>query len=71
MWTSRAGGSSLTTGPKPLLPVAGKPMIWHPLAALAKVEGLTEVIIIGFYEDSAMAGFIKDSKREFPNIGIR
>ncbi|WVF67434.1 hypothetical protein IAT40_002190 [Kwoniella sp. CBS 6097] len=56
--------------PKPLLPIAGKPMIWHPLSALAKVPGLTEIIIIGFYEDSVMSSFIKESKREFPNIGI-
>ncbi|WWC63373.1 uncharacterized protein I303_105973 [Kwoniella dejecticola CBS 10117] len=56
--------------PKPLLPIAGKPMIWHPLSAFAKVPGLTEVIIIGFYEDSVMSGFIKEVKREFPNIGI-
>ncbi|KAK1927222.1 nucleotide-diphospho-sugar transferase [Papiliotrema laurentii] len=56
--------------PKPLLPVAGKAMLWHPLAAMAKVPGLTEVIIIGFYEDAAMAGFVKESKREFPNIAI-
>jgi hypothetical protein len=45
-------------------------MVWHPLAALAKVPGLTEILIIGFYEDSVMSGFIKDAKREFPNIGI-
>jgi mannose-1-phosphate guanylyltransferase len=47
-----------------------QPMVWHPLAALAKVPGLTEILIIGFYEDSVMSGFIKDAKREFPNIGI-
>jgi len=45
-------------------------MVWHPLTALTKVPGLTEVVLIGFYEDSVMAGFIKDSKREFPNITI-
>ena len=45
-------------------------MVWHPLAALARVPGLTEVVLIGFYEDSVMAGFLKDVKREFPNIGI-
>ena len=45
-------------------------MVWHPLAALTKVPGLTEVVLIGFYEDSVMAGFIKDSKREFPDITI-
>jgi mannose-1-phosphate guanylyltransferase len=46
-------------------------MVWHPLAALAKVPGLIEILIIGFYEDSVMTGFIKDARREFPNIGIR
>ncbi|WVR09539.1 hypothetical protein IAU60_006608 [Kwoniella sp. DSM 27419] len=56
--------------PMPLLPIAGKPMIWHPLAALAQVPSLAEVIIIGYYEDSQMSGFIKESKREFPNISI-
>ncbi|WVQ71947.1 hypothetical protein IAR50_001489 [Cryptococcus sp. DSM 104548] len=56
--------------PKPLLPIAGKPMIWHPVSALSKVAGLTEIIIIGFYEDSQMAPFVKEAKREFPNIGI-
>jgi mannose-1-phosphate guanylyltransferase len=45
-------------------------MVWHPLASLAKMPGLTEVLIIGFYEDSVMAGFVKDAKREFPNIAI-
>lgn len=46
-------------------------MIWHQLSALAGVPGLTEIIIIGFYEDSVMSGFVKDSKREFPNVAIR
>lgn len=45
-------------------------MIWHPLQALSKVPGLTEVIIVGFYDDAHMAGFVKEAKREFPNIAI-
>lgn len=45
-------------------------MIWHPLQALSKVPDLTEVIIIGFYDDSQMAAFVKEAKREFPNIAI-
>lgn len=45
-------------------------MIWHPLQALSNVPGLTEVIIIGFYDDAHMAGFVKEAKREFPNIAI-
>lgn len=46
-------------------------MVWHPLAALAKVPGLSEIILIGFYEDNVMAPFVKESQREFPNIRIR
>lgn len=45
-------------------------MVWHPLAALAQVPGLTEVLIIGSYEDAVMMPFIKEAKREFANIGI-
>ncbi|WOO77016.1 Mannose-1-phosphate guanyltransferase alpha [Vanrija pseudolonga] len=56
--------------PKPLLPIAGKAMVWHPLAALAQVPGLTEVLLVGFYEDSVMAPFVREAQREFPNIKI-
>jgi mannose-1-phosphate guanylyltransferase len=56
--------------PKPLLPIGGKPMVWHPLNALAQVPGLTDIIMIGFYEDSVMAPFVRESQREFPNIRI-
>lgn len=45
-------------------------MVWHPVAALAKVQGLTEILIIGSYEDAMMNTFVRDAKREFPNIGI-
>lgn len=45
-------------------------MVWHPLAALARVEGLTDVFLIGFYEDSVMAPFVKAAQREFPHVRI-
>jgi mannose-1-phosphate guanylyltransferase len=45
-------------------------MIYHPLLALSKIKGLTEVVIIGFYEDSLFADFIKQAKREFPGLSI-
>lgn len=45
-------------------------MVWHPLNALAQVPGLTDIIMIGFYEDSVMASFVRESQREFPNIRI-
>lgn len=45
-------------------------MIYHPLLALSKVKNLTEVFIIGFYEDSLFADFIKQAKRDFPNLTV-
>ncbi|CAB4434384.1 unnamed protein product [Rhizophagus irregularis] len=57
--------------PKPLFPVAGHPIIWHHLEALSKIEGLKEVLLIGFYEDSIFQRFIDDATREFPKINIR
>lgn len=45
-------------------------MIYHPLLALSKIKGLTEVVIIGFYEDALFADFIKQAKREFPGLSI-
>lgn len=41
---------SLTTA-KSLFPIAGRPLIWHTLQAFSKIDGLNEVILIGFYEE--------------------
>jgi mannose-1-phosphate guanylyltransferase len=48
-----------------------QPMIWHPLAALARIPDLTEVYIVGFYEDALMTDFIRSAKKEFPKLSIR
>ncbi|KAI8081511.1 nucleotide-diphospho-sugar transferase [Halteromyces radiatus] len=57
--------------PKPLFPVAGAPIISHHLAALSKVEGLQEVLIIGFFEDNVFARFLDEAASEFPKLHIR
>ncbi|KAG0165009.1 Proteasome subunit alpha type-2 [Apophysomyces sp. BC1034] len=57
--------------PKPLFPVAGAPIISHHLAALSKVEGLQEVLIVGFFEDNVFSRFLDDAAVEFPNLSIR
>ncbi|KAM0750988.1 mannose-1-phosphate guanyltransferase [Meredithblackwellia eburnea MCA 4105] len=57
--------------PKPLFPIAGRAIIWHGIQALSKVEGLHEVILIGFYDDSVFSNFIKDASKDFPNLSIR
>jgi len=44
--------------PKPLFPVAGKPLIYHHLKACTKLSTLSEVILIGFYD-------INDTWKEF------
>lgn len=57
--------------PKPLFPIAGRPVIYHHIAALAKVQGLREVLIVGFFEDAIFAGFIEGASRDFPQLSIR
>lgn len=46
--------------PKPLFPVAGKPMIYHHVNALSKVPGMKEILIIGFYETSVFDRFLTE-----------
>ncbi|TWU74945.1 Proteasome subunit alpha type-2 [Metarhizium rileyi] len=59
--------------PKPLFDVAGHPIIWHCLSAIARVPNkqIQEVYMIGYYDESVFRDFIKDSAKEFPSITIR
>lgn len=57
--------------PKPLFPVAGAPLIAHHVAALSKVKGLQEILIIGFFENSVFSRFIEDASNEYPHIHIK
>ncbi|ETN39386.1 uncharacterized protein HMPREF1541_05609 [Cyphellophora europaea CBS 101466] len=56
--------------PKPLFEVAGHAIVWHCLKAIEKVEGIKEVIMIGYYDESVFRDFIKDSSREFSQFKI-
>ena len=38
--------------PKPLFPIAGRPLIYHHLKALAALPDLQEVFLVGYYEAS-------------------
>eukprot|EP01111_Echinosteliopsis_oligospora_P019504 TRINITY_DN946_c2_g1_i1.p1 TRINITY_DN946_c2_g1~~TRINITY_DN946_c2_g1_i1.p1 ORF type:complete len:338 (+),score=55.77 TRINITY_DN946_c2_g1_i1:56-1069(+) len=51
--------------PKPLFPIAGKPMIHHHIEACAQIDGLEEVVLIGFYEASLFSSFIEETQKEF------
>ncbi|KAL2759343.1 hypothetical protein ACRALDRAFT_1047277 [Sodiomyces alcalophilus JCM 7366] len=59
--------------PKPLFEVAGHPIIWHCLAAIARVpdKKISEVLIIGYYDETVFRDFIKDSAKEFPGLSIK
>jgi mannose-1-phosphate guanylyltransferase len=57
--------------PKPLFPVAGFPMVYHQVSALAKLPDLKEILLIGFYEPNLFQQFIDDASAEFPGISIR
>ena len=53
--------------------MAGHPIIWHCLSAIARVPNkhIQEVYIIGYYDESIFRDFIKDSGKEFPQITLR
>ncbi|KAL7269398.1 hypothetical protein RUND412_007946 [Rhizina undulata] len=57
--------------PKPLFEVAGHPLIHHPLTAIAKVSSIKEVILIGYYDESIFAPFIRQWSAEFPQFSIK
>ncbi|KAJ1985432.1 hypothetical protein H4R33_004063 [Dimargaris cristalligena] len=57
--------------PKPLFPVAGRPIIWHPIAALAKLKQVTEILLVGFFEDFVFREFLDSCSAEFPNIHFK
>ncbi len=57
--------------PKPLFEVAGHPIIYHHLRALEALgESIKEILIIGFYEESVFADFIRQAKLQFPQWRI-
>ncbi|TNY20370.1 nucleotide-diphospho-sugar transferase, partial [Rhodotorula diobovata] len=57
--------------PKPLFSIGGRAIIWHSLVALSHVEGLNEVLLVGFYDESVIAPFVKEAARDFPNLSVR
>ncbi|KAK9460448.1 nucleotide-diphospho-sugar transferase [Lipomyces oligophaga] len=57
--------------PKVLFPVAGKPILYHALVALAAVPSIKEVLLIGFYDDSVFKDYLKEASAEFPSFSIK
>ena len=56
--------------PKPLFPVAGQPVIQHHIEACSKIEGVTEVLLIGSYQKSQLIHFLNDIQHKF-GINVR
>ncbi|KAE9969801.1 hypothetical protein BLS_005206 [Venturia inaequalis] len=57
--------------PKPLFEVAGHPIIEHCFRAVAKVEEIKEVFIVGYYDESVFRDFIRDISKSFPHISVK
>uniref|UniRef100_A0A493TA16 GDP-mannose pyrophosphorylase A n=1 Tax=Anas platyrhynchos platyrhynchos TaxID=8840 RepID=A0A493TA16_ANAPP len=57
--------------PKPLFPVAGVPMVQHHIEACARVPGMKEILLLGFYQPhEALSRFLVAAQQEF-KIPIR
>jgi mannose-1-phosphate guanylyltransferase len=56
--------------PKPLFPIAGRPLIYHHLKALAALHDLQEVFLVGYYEASQFTAFMEEVRQEL-KIRIR
>ncbi|TID20703.1 putative mannose-1-phosphate guanyltransferase [Venturia nashicola] len=57
--------------PKPLFEVAGHPIIEHCFRAVAKVEEIKEVFIVGYYDESVFRDFIRDISKSFSHISVK
>lgn len=56
--------------PKPLFPIAGRPMIQHHIEACVQMKEVKEILIIGFYNASQMEIFVAEMQ-ELYEINIR
>jgi mannose-1-phosphate guanylyltransferase len=56
--------------PKPLFPIAGKPMIAHHIEACKQLEKLEEIIILGSFEEQKFLSFINEMSQKH-NLKIR
>jgi len=57
--------------PKPLFPVAGIPVVQHHIEALAKVDEVKEVLLLGCYPASEMTEFVTEMNQSYNNLNVR
>lgn len=49
---------------KPLFPLAGQPMVQHPILACKKIPNLAHIYLIGFYEEREFALYVSSISNE-------
>ncbi|KAJ8479292.1 hypothetical protein OPV22_023019 [Ensete ventricosum] len=50
--------------PKPLVPLAGQPMVNHPISACKRIPNLARIYLIGFYEEREFALYVSSISYE-------
>ncbi|CAL0321771.1 unnamed protein product [Lupinus luteus] len=50
--------------PKPLFPLAGQPMVHHPISACKKIPNLAQIYLVGFYEEREFALYVSSISYE-------
>uniref|UniRef100_A0A5B7AHR1 Putative mannose-1-phosphate guanyltransferase alpha n=1 Tax=Davidia involucrata TaxID=16924 RepID=A0A5B7AHR1_DAVIN len=50
--------------PKPLFPLAGQPMVQHPISACKRIPSLSQIFLIGFYEEREFALYVSSISNE-------
>ncbi|CAD6210115.1 unnamed protein product [Miscanthus lutarioriparius] len=50
--------------PKPLFPIAGQPMVHHPISACSRIPNLVQIYLIGFYEVREFALYVSSISNE-------
>ncbi|XP_028781715.1 mannose-1-phosphate guanyltransferase alpha-B [Neltuma alba] len=50
--------------PKPLFPLAGQPMVHHPISACKRIPNLAQIYLIGFYEERDFALYTSSISNE-------
>ncbi|GAB2289555.1 hypothetical protein Dimus_023865 [Dionaea muscipula] len=49
---------------KPLFPLAGQPMVYHPISACKRIPNLVQIFLVGFYEEREFALFVSSVSNE-------
>nr|GLL36239.1 mannose-1-phosphate guanyltransferase alpha-like [Ipomoea trifida] len=50
--------------PKPLFPLAGQPMVHHPISACKRIPNLAQIYLVGFYEEREFAIYVSSISNE-------